>query len=123
MPAPRKPELDPRVADASLDRLRGHRVRTPRDLSLSDLAAKAREYQRASKNLGGAARAWEAACPPALLARTRVVALARGVLTIGVDGASTRYALDRALRSGGLLTLRQASNAAISKVKMVERAG
>lgn len=118
-----KPELDPRVADASLDRLRGHRVRTPRDLSLGDLAAKAREYQRASKNLGGAARAWEAACPPDLLPRTRVVGLSRGVLTIGVDGSSTRYALDRAMRSGGLLALRQASNAAISKVKYVERGG
>jgi len=120
-PRPRYPDLDPRAADASLNRLRGFRVRAGRDLSLTDLAAKAREYQRASKGLAGAARAWEAACPANLLARTSIVSLTRGVLTVGVDGSSTRYALDRAMRAGGLQTLRAASRAAITKVKYVER--
>lgn len=117
-----QPGLDPRAAEASLGRLRGFRVRGQRDLSLRDLAGKAREYQRAARNLAGAARAWEAACPPDLLPRTTLVSLHRGVLTVGVDGASTRYGLDRALRAGGLQALRRASSAAIARVKIVERA-
>jgi hypothetical protein len=122
-PRSRQPDVDPRVADASLNRLRGFRVREGRDLSLSDLAAKAREYQRASRSLGAVSPAWEQACPKDLLPKTSIVSLARGVLTVGVDGSSTRYALDRAMRAGGLQTLRAASRAAITKVKYVERAG
>jgi hypothetical protein len=122
-PRSRQPDVDPRVADASLNRLRGFRVREGRDLSLSDLAAKAREYQRASRSLGAVSPAWEQACPKDLLPKTSIVSLARGVLTVGVDGSSTRYALDRAMRAGGLQTLRAASKAAITKVKLVERAG
>lgn len=122
-PRPRQPDLDPRAADASLNRLRGFRVREGRDLSLSDLAAKAREYQRASRSLSAVAPAWEQACPKDLLPKTSIVSLARGVLTIGIDGSSTRYALDRAMRAGGLQTLRAESRAAITRVKYVERAG
>lgn len=118
---PNHPDLDARVADASVGRLRGLRVREGRDLSLASLAGDARRYQRAARSLSGVARAWEAACPPALLPKTSIVSLTRGVLTIGVDGASTRYALDRAMRTGGLKALREASNAAITRVKMVER--
>ncbi|MBX3353570.1 MAG: DUF721 domain-containing protein [Phycisphaeraceae bacterium] len=114
------PDLEARAADASLGKLRTLRVYAQRDLSLASLADTARRYQRDSKRLAGACAAWEAACPPDLLSRTSIVALARGVLTVGVDGASTRYALDRALRDGGLDALRRASSAAISKVKMVE---
>src|SRR5690606_1874176 len=119
---PHHPDLEARGADASVSRLRALRVYKQRDLSLASLTETARRYQRDSKRLAGACAAWEAACPPDLLPQTSIVALARGVLTVGVDGASTRYALDRALRNGALDTLRKASSAAISKVKMVESA-
>lgn len=120
-PRPHNPDLEASAADASLGRLRGNRVRAGRDLSLASLAGTARVYQRAAKNLAGVSRAWEAACPPEALPNTSIVSLNRGVLTIGVDGASTRYTIDRAMRAGGLRTLRDASNAAITRVKLIER--
>jgi len=55
---------------------------------------------RLARQVGGVAEAWEALCPPEHISRTRVVGVARGVLTIGVADAPTRWALERLLKGG-----------------------
>lgn len=71
------------------------------------------------KRIGGVASAWNASCPPALIGRTLVEGLVRGVLTIRADDASTRFELDRWLREGGQRTLVKQCPTTVRKVKIV----
>lgn len=78
-----------------------------------------RELNKQRRANGGCATAWNAVIPPELAARTALQGLSRGVLTIAVPDASTRFTLDRFLRSGGERALIGASSAAIRKVRIV----
>jgi len=114
-------DRDARIAgarDAELGRLRGWRVREfSREASPLFLAL--RESLRRRERAGGAScSAWEAVCPQELLARTRVEGLRGGVLTVLAEDASTRYALDRALRTGLEETLIRTSAAPIRRVRV-----
>ncbi len=80
-----------------------------------------RDLQRTEKRLAGTATLWERVCPTELLERTCVVGLQRGVLTIGVRDHSTRYMVDRLLRSGLEADLIRRSAVSISKVKLIAR--
>jgi len=103
-----------------LESLRRLRVHEGRDLGVSALFERtAADLKRTERSLGAAADAWRAVCPAALLDRTSVVSLNRGVLTIGTDSASTRYELDRVLRSGGERELIRSCRASVRKVKVV----
>lgn len=82
-------------------------------------AATQRELQRTEKRVAGCAVLWEKACPSELLPHTAIVGLNRGVLTIGVSDHSTRYALDRELRSGLEAELVRRSASPLSKVRLV----
>lgn len=52
------------------------------------------------RRLGRVAEAWSTVVPEDLASRTALRSLHRQVLTIVVDSAATRYALDRALAAG-----------------------
>ena len=104
----------------ALERLRSHRVRPDFDGSLHEtLSRQAKDLERTHKRLGNAAAAWGRVCPPEFLSRTAIVGLNRGVLTIRVRDASTRYELDRMLRAGGETAVLRSVNAPIRKIKLV----
>lgn len=103
-----------------LEALRKGRVRPERDGSLGAMfRERAAELEKLEKRLGGIARAWQSVCPPELVGRTSVRSLARGVLTIGVEDASTRFELDRLLRAGAERTFVRACPTTVRKVKLV----
>jgi hypothetical protein len=74
---------------------------------------------RAYRAVGGAALAWAAAAPADLVARSRVLRLARGVLTVQVSDDAARFALDRWLRSGGQADLARRTPSTLRKVHLV----
>ncbi len=81
------------------------------------------DLARAERSLGAASEAWQRVCPPALVARTSIVSLFRGVLTIGVDSAAVRYEVDRMLRAGGERELTRACRTTVRRVKLVAWSG
>ncbi|MFG0275966.1 MAG: hypothetical protein ACF8QF_13020 [Phycisphaerales bacterium] len=114
-------DRDARMAaarDAELTRLRAWRVRG-RNASAGALFRALGENLRRRERQGGAAGgAGGSASPPELLPRTRVEGLRAGVLTVLVDDAATRFALDRALRSGLENAVIRASAAPIRRVRL-----
>lgn len=112
--------LRPSDADTRLAALRAARARRERDLSLGGLFDAARAtLDRSRSRLGGAGDAWASCCPPGLAARASLVSLARGVLTVRVPDAPTRFELDRALRAGLENDVIARSRAPIRKVRVV----
>lgn len=104
----------------ALQRLRTLRVREAPDLSMRAVfSEESKHLERVRKRTGGAAKAWCEICPPELLRRTAIVGLNRGVLTVRVSDASTRYELDRLLRAGAEADLLRRSAAPIRRVKLV----
>lgn len=111
---------DPAVARVAreLARLQEMRGRRFRDVGIEGLVDRMRrEARRDTGRLGEIAAAWEATVPAELAARTALEGLRAGTLTVAVDGASSRYRLDRHLRAGGLAALRTASPAPIARVR------
>jgi len=95
MPPPKPP------ADAYLDRLRSWRNRKEFDHSMSFLAGQfKREVEKPYKQLAAMAELWATLLPAALLARTKLEAIHRGVLKVTVDSSGALYELDRLLRGG-----------------------
>ena len=112
--APVPPEL------LELARVRAVRVKPSPDLTLTRQFLGERVLLRKlRRSNAGLVEAWESVAPPALLERTALRGLAQGVATLGVPDASTRYELDRFLRSGGEKALKQACGAPIRRVKVV----
>lgn len=106
-----------------LEALRKGRVWPERDGSIGAMfRERGAELERLEKRLGGVSRAWQSVCPPDLLARTSVRSLLRGVLTIGVEDAATRFELDRLLRSGAERVFVRACPTTVRKVKLVSAA-
>lgn len=92
---------DPRSAADRLQRLRDLRGPRERDASAAGMfRAESTRLARLARQVGGVAEAWESVCPPEHAPRTRVVSVARGILTIGVADAPTRYQLERILKAG-----------------------
>lgn len=117
------PDQESHVQSDRIERLRGYRVYKPRVRDLAgDFALMAKNLQRTKRSIGSASRAWAACCPDKLLARTAVVSMTRGVLTISADDSSTRFELDRWLRSGGEHELITSATTSIRKIKIVVRA-
>jgi hypothetical protein len=114
--------MNPRQAQNQLQRRQDQIESRSRRVEVSGLfASTQRELQRTEKRIAGSAALWERVCPPELIERTCVVGLQRGVLTIGVRDHSTRYVLDRMLRSGLETDLIRRSAVSISSVKLVAR--
>lgn len=105
---------------AGVQRLREARVRGPRDSSLApDMDRAMREAAQLRRATSGCAEAWSKVVPPALLQRTALEGVSKGVLTVRVPDASTRFELDRWLRGGGHKVLAGACRVGLSRVKVV----
>jgi len=104
-----------------LHRLREARPRTQRDTTplSSAFDAEARSLRRMERRLAGVGDAWLGNCPPALLDKTSILGVQRRILTIRASDASTRYQLDRWLRSGGERAVISACVAPIQKIRVV----
>jgi hypothetical protein len=114
--------MNPQQAQNQLQSRQDRLAARSRRVEVSGLFAMTqRELQRTEKRLAGTAALWERVCPPELLERTCVVGLQRGTLTIGVRDHSTRYMIDRMLRSGLEADLIRRSAVSISSVKLVAR--
>jgi hypothetical protein len=73
-------------------------------------------HQPAEK-LGGVLELWQELAPVELQKRSRLLGLARGVLTVAADSATVRSELDARLRAGLLRAVQTASKGAVFKVK------
>lgn len=83
--------------------------------------AQAKQLRRLERSLAGIGGAWTELCPPALLERTCIVSLRRGVLTIGVSDSAVLYEVDRLLRTGAQRQLVRSCPSTLRKVKVVLR--
>ena len=109
---------------AGVQRLRENRVRPERDRSLAGEMDRAiREVAQLRRATGGSAAAWSKVVPESLLKRTALEGISKGVLTVRVPDAATRFELDRFLRSGGQKQLLGESRTSIGRVRIVVSAG
>lgn len=76
------------------------------------------QAKHAHKSVGAASVAIAQTFPSHLAEKIQVVQLARGVLTLGVPDASTRYVVDRLLRSGAQAALLKRVPASVKSVKL-----
>jgi glycerophosphoryl diester phosphodiesterase len=113
-------ETDPKRVAERIERLRGNRKRTEPARAITESLGRAAESLRAQqRKSSGLGAVWQTLCPTHLIDRTSVESLRRGTATIRVEDASTRFELDRWLRTGGLDDLIHASPAALRRVKLV----
>ena len=103
-----------------VERLRPYRQVHDRAKPLADDFAKlARSHGRTGTRLEGLSEVWDACCPPGLIERAALRSISRGVLTIAVSDATTRYAVERAVKGGLDLELIRAAPMTVRKVKVV----
>ena len=105
---------------AGIQRVREARVRPMRDQSLArEMDRALREAALLRRAVGGCADAWSRVVPPPLLDRTSLVGVSKGVLTVRVPDAATRFELDRFLRSGGQKSLVASCRTTLNRVRLV----
>lgn len=120
MPAPKDKAESSTNALPGVARVREARLRPARDLSMAGpMDRELREIRKLKRAVGAIAQAWNATVPQELLKRTGLQSLSRGVLTVAVPDAATRFLLDRHLRGGGERALIGQSAAAIRSVRIV----
>ncbi len=106
-------------AGGEIGRLQKFRAVRPPGIAVGVAArALAEGLEREHRLTGGLAGAWAALCPPELSERSRVVRFASGVVTVEVTDGSTRFRLDRWLRSGGRDALQARAGGGIRRVVM-----
>ncbi|HYE02176.1 MAG TPA: DciA family protein [Phycisphaerales bacterium] len=102
-----------------IERLRRHRAPATPDPSLGALVQKqAADLRRLGKGLVQVAGAWDALVPPELAARTELLALARGCLTVRTADAATKYQLERLLAAGGEAALARSVAVPLRRVRV-----
>ena len=111
-------DYDP--AQEHLDRLRQSRSLPHPDLSLGFLTEQfKRDVAKPYKQLGDLAVLWAELLPAALVQRSRLVGLSRGVLHVEVDNAAAHFEIDRLLRGGMQKRLIQShKGAAMRKIQL-----
>jgi len=88
-------------AQEHLDRLRKNRMLPNPDLSLGFVAEQfKRDVAKPFKQMGDLAVLWRELVPAALVERSRLVGLSRGVLHVEVDNPAAHFEVDRLLRGG-----------------------
>lgn len=107
-------------AQEHLERLRRSRSLPKRDLSLSFMTEQfKRDVAKPYKQLGDLAELWCELVPAALVQRSRLIGLSRGVLHVEVDNPAAHFEVDRLLRGGLLKQLIQSHKGpAIRKVQI-----
>lgn len=119
MRAPDQPTLAERKAfadnPAALKRLRKVWGDPTIAAAVQDVFAQAKQAHR---SVGAASVAIAQTFPSHLAEKIEVVQLARGTLTLGVPDSSTRYVVDRLLRSGAQAALLKRVPASVKSVKL-----
>lgn len=102
-----------------LQRVKGGAARSSveRADTRSDFRVAGDELRRMARRLGGIVEAWDDLVPSHLRDRAAIVGFDRGVLAITVDSSPTLYALDRELRSGLEVALREATGGRLQRVR------
>jgi hypothetical protein len=120
-------QADTPATPDDLDRfavVRASRVRPERARAMGEtFQAQAMAIKRLRRKHLGCARAWESVCPEALVARTSIVGIRSGALTIGVADHATKFELDRLLRSGTERELVKLAPTTVRRVKLVVDSG
>jgi hypothetical protein len=134
MPLPRKKKSAPAPAEVINLEMEGDRLKV---YSLETLLTNKRSPEtRSTARLGdvllpwfekvvnkpaekvdGITELWQALVPANLKSRSRLLGLAKGVLTVALDSATIRSELDARLRAGLLRQLQTGSKGAVFKVK------
>ncbi|MEX2218074.1 MAG: DciA family protein [Phycisphaerales bacterium] len=109
-----------RRASAELTKVRGWRNRRDPDWTIARAVSDAHAaVERTARSGTALERAWREVCPAELAARAWPVSCSRGLLTIRAGDASTRWEVDRWLRSGGETALARAARVGVRRVKFV----
>lgn len=112
-------EPAPGQAARQIERLRAARARRNKDLSIADLVAGTQKRAAdVHRRLGELIELWHANVPEEIVAHTRLTAVRGGVLHVAVDSSAVAYELDRLLREGLLVTLRQQHRRTLTRVKV-----
>ncbi|MBI1368999.1 MAG: DUF721 domain-containing protein [Planctomycetes bacterium] len=112
-------EHDAHAAEQHIARLRHWRHRPERDLSLSFINEYVqKQIAKPAAQLGDLGSLWVELVPVHLLPRTQLAKFTRGVLHVTVPDAATNYELDRLLRSGLELTLKQKCKTTLRKIRV-----
>ena len=82
-------------------------------------AAMEKYYSRALKRTGGFGALWAELIPDDLAEVSMIERYDRGVLTVSVRDAASRFELDRLLRSGMEQQLREKAPATLKRVRLV----
>lgn len=104
-------------AAASIEKIRGLRVREPRELlaggAVEELRDRLAKEIKASKGMG---EAWRTIAPDELRDRGRVKSFSGGVLTVLAADESAKYLIQRWLREGGERMLAGCAPETVKKV-------
>lgn len=104
-------------AAAAIEKIRSLRVREGKNLAAAGAVGELRDkLGREIKQTGGMGEAWRTVVPSDLAPKTRVKSFQRGILTIDVPDAPTRYLVERWLRGGGRQMLAGCAPATIRRV-------
>jgi hypothetical protein len=102
-----------------IERLRAARARRTKDLSIIDLVARAQKQAAdVHRRLGELIELWDANVPEDIAAHTSLTAMRGGVLHVAVDSSAIAYELDRLLREGLDVRLRQQYRRTLTRVKV-----
>lgn len=113
------PRRSTHQAAREIDRLRAARVRPARDLSIASLInATHKRAADVQRRLGELIEIWEALVPEELSSHTRLTALRGSVLHVAVDSSPIAFELDRLLREGLDVALRQRYRRTLTRVKV-----
>jgi hypothetical protein len=111
--------LNLRSLNQDLARLRQFRNRPDPDCALNTpLTALCRQIERQHRAAGGIGDAWGAVVPPHLARHAEIISFSRGTLTVRAADASTRFQIDRFLRTGGQNELARRAGTAIRRIKL-----
>jgi hypothetical protein len=108
---------------AGLARIVSRREVPERDQRLNqEFAGIAKRVRTQRKAVGGLGSAWEASLRAAgiheqVYEKTTLVGLSRGVLTVRVADAATKFILDRFLRSGGEKAVGRLAGVGLQRIK------
>ncbi|MEL7483306.1 MAG: DciA family protein [Planctomycetota bacterium] len=107
-------------ASARLERLRARRTwndrATPIGVSLEAIRRELAQHEKAS---GPALEAWTSVIPHELAARSTIVSLKRGTLTVRIPDSASRYATDRLLRAGAEIKVLKQCPRHIKRIRLV----
>ena len=102
-----------------LERLRKHRARPGRELSVGPtIEAMASDLRRTHKKHGELIELWEKFVPPDLAAQTSIVSLRGGIAQVQVESSAAGFEIDRLLRTGLLAQLRSEFSGSLMRVKV-----